>query len=290
MDKIRKYRNTIVVSFENSGSNFSLKVPHYKKWLSLIKFLKARGIDISENPSYKEHYSVLSKYHKIGFKRNVALLMEIGSSRIELQFGNIQNLWKGIAQSFWDDPFDNRYTKLNYLEQIAVDLEIKKTMDFCMKWGLEMQEEDSNLPPERYIIKNLNENQHIHGKVEKLEDIRRSIESGVGKYNGGYNSDDKNDKKIICGEKKYFYEYGTRRLSVGVVWHNINNMWWVISGNRLRNVCAKDLFDFDPELNRRKPADENYLEKLLIKYQFVRNYKKCMEIQDHINKTFQKLA
>src|SRR5690606_4735487 len=134
-----------------------------------------RGFTITENPSYKEHYSCLSKCHKIGHKKDVAVLMEIGANRIEIQFGNIQNLWKGIAQSFWDNPSDDRYTKLSYLEDIAVKLEIHRVLEFCKKWSMPLEANDNDLNPEDRIINKLKGNTHIHGKVERLEDIKNDI-------------------------------------------------------------------------------------------------------------------
>lgn len=276
-DTLRNYRNKVMLNFEHRGDNFSLKVPHYGKWTSIIRFLKSRGFDVKENQTYKEHYNCLSKYHKIGFKKDVALLMEISSNSISVEFGNIKNLWKGMAQSFWDNPSDDRYTKLNYLESVAVKLEIKKLIDFCKKYEFTIIKEDSDLCPEDYIIHNLKVNTHIHGKVECLNDIKLSITKDNHNYH--YNSNDKNKKKIICGEVKYFYNYYNNRLSCGVVWHNINNMWWVICGNELRNVSSFNLFDFEPNLPRKKPIDENKLDKLLSKYEQKRDYQKCHNIK-----------
>lgn len=89
---------------------------------------------------------------------------------------------------------------------------------------------------------------------------------------------DKNKKKIICGETKFFYNYNNR-LSYGIVWHNINNMWWVISGGKLYNVACFDLFDYEYGMPRRKPADDNYIDRLLKKHESQKDYQKCANIQ-----------
>ncbi len=152
---LRNYRNTISLNFEKRGSDFTLDVPHYNNWMSIIRFLKKRGFTIKENPSYKEHFASLSKYHKIGFKKNLALLMEISSHSIIVEFGNVQNLWTGIAQSFWNDESDERFTRLTYLESVAVKLEIKKLWNFCRKYNHDLIKEDSLLSPEEYILSEL---------------------------------------------------------------------------------------------------------------------------------------
>lgn len=282
---LRNYKNSVILQFDHCGKNHTLKVPHHGKWIQIMNFLKKRGFDIRENPTYKEHYASLSKYHKIGFKKDVALLMEINASSITVEFGNIKNLWKEMAQSFWSNPTDERYTKLTYLEGVAVKLEIKKLMDFCGKFNLDFIKEDDNLSPEEFIIHKLKINPHIHGKVECLNDIKLSITPDT--YDWKCNSNDQNKKKIICGETKYFYDYYNNRLSYGVVWHNINNMWWVISGGKLRNIASFNLFDFEIGLPRRKPADDNHIDRLLKKFEGKKDYQRCANIQKHHQRKLQ---
>lgn len=276
-NNIRNFRNSVQINFAIHGDSFSLKVPHYQKWLGIIKLLSNRGFIIGENPSYKEHYKCLSKYHKIGHKKDIACLMEIRGAAIEVQFGNIKNLWTGIAQNFWDNPTDDRYAKLTYLENVAVKFEIFKLIQHCKKWGFSVLVEDRDREPEDFIIHKLKVNTHIHGIVNNLNDIKLSIKE----YSYDYlqNSNDKNKKKIICGEVKYFYSYYTNRLCCGVVWHNINNMWWVICGKDLCNVASFELFDFDNSLPRRKPINERELEKLMKKLEAKKDYYRCMCIE-----------
>jgi hypothetical protein len=278
---IRNYRNTIDLYFGHCGKNFTLDVPHYNKWTSIIRFLKKRGFIVKENQSYKEHYNCLSKYHKIGFKKDVALLMEITPSSIKVEFGHILNLWTGIAQAFWDNQNDDRYKKLNYLQSSAVKLELKKFLEFCQKFGLTLGKEDNELAPEEYIIKKEKDNPHVHGEINCLNDIKESLTNN--NYNCGSNSDDKNKKKIICGETKYFYDYN-RRLSCGIAWHNINNMWWVICGNKLNNVASFNLFDYEKDLPRRKPVNQDFIDRLLRKYEVKKDYQKCLNIQNYYKK------
>jgi hypothetical protein len=276
---IRNYSNSVILNFEHCGNNFSLDVPHYNKWISIIRFLKKRGFSISENETYKKHYKCLSKYHKIGFKKEVALLMEINASSIKVEFGNIQNLWKGLAQSFWDNQNDDRYTKLSYLQNLAVKLEIKKLLQYCEKYNLVFAKEYKELSPEQFIINKLKVNRHIHGEIDCLNDIKNSITTES--YDWKHNSNDKNKKKIVCGETKYFYDYHTKRLSCGVVWHNINNMWWVICNGKLLNIASFELFDYEKSLPKRKAVNENYISRLLKTYESKRDYKRCIAIQQY---------
>jgi len=284
-NQVSTYRNSVKVEFSVKGDNFSLNVPHYKKWLGIIKYLESRGFSIGENETYKKQYSVLSKYHKIGFKGNVALLMEIGSWYIQVEFGNTKNLWKELRQAFWDNPNDDRYTKLTYLEDTAIKLEKTKLLEYLSKFNYEYVERDKKLLPADFIIDKLRVNNHIHGVVKSLDDIKNSITEDS--YNYKFNSDDKNKKKITCGELKYFYDYN-KRLSCGIAWHNINNMWWVIYGKTLRNIASFELFDYDISLPKRKPFTDmervNKITNILKKKECLKEYESCIVLRDYLNK------
>jgi len=275
-DTIRNYRNTVCLDFIARGDNFSLNVPHYRKWLSILRFLRNRGWVITENPHYIKRYACLSKYHKIGYKNNMACLLEIRAAGIEVQFGNIKNLWHGCEQAFWDNPNDERFSELTYLESCAVKLEIWKYKEYCKRFKVEVIPDKSKLSAIESIIDNLKVNTHIHGNVNCLEDIK--IDMQKDNYNSQHNSTDKNKKKITCGEIKYFYDYSTKRLMCGEVWHHINNMWWVISGGINRNISAFNLFDFDPSLPKRKPISKDGIESLLSVFEKTKDYKKCLSI------------
>ena len=67
-----------------------------------------------------------------------------------------------------------------------------------------------------------------------------------------YNSRDRDGKTVYNGEAKYFRSWNGR-LYRGRVYHNINNMWWVILDRfTVRNVASFELFDLTPEDNRRR--------------------------------------
>ena len=64
-----------------------------------------------------------------------------------------------------------------------------------------------------------------------------------------YNNQDRDKKTIFCGQVKYFRRRDGS-LARGIVYHNINNMWWVIlSENEFTNVADFHLFD---------PTEEDY--------------------------------
>lgn len=267
-NRIRQYRNELWIGFEERGESFTLKVPHKPVWDSIIRFLRKRGWKIGENPSYKEHYASLSKYHKIGFKGEVALLMEILPAGIKIQFGHKKNLWTGVAQSFWEkgDALE-RYSNLTYLEEMAVNLEIKKMLDYCKKWA-DQQIMDWQMNAVEQILNKEQSNKHIHGGAVNLQHLAELMQKKYqDPYQSTHNLRDKNKKLIYCGETKYFYdEYRTKRLIRGTVYHNINNMWWVILPcGTLRNLACWQLFDWENSLARREVLTEKEKHNLLLK-------------------------
>lgn len=269
--KVRKHNSNLYIDFNERGDNFSLDVPHYNRWISIINFLKKRGFKVKQNQFYNKEYKILSKYHKIGFKKDVVVLLEICPASIHLSFTNIKNLWDN-QQSYWTHESDSRYTKLSYLENKAVELEIYRIIKYFENHDFEIQL-NTKLSPEQYIIKQNKDNKHVHGDISTLEEIRcKSYQ---------YNKD-KNKNELVCGELKYFYDYN-KRLNRGIVYHNINNMWWVICNGDLHNEANFDLFDYSPELPK-KLIKESYLNNILKKFEGKRDYYRCMKINEFIKR------
>jgi hypothetical protein len=63
----------------------------------------------------------------------------------------------------------------------------------------------------------------------------------------GYNNKDRDKKFIYNGQIKYFRHWNGS-LMRGKVYHNINNMWWVIlNAYEYTNIADFELFDPTPE-------------------------------------------
>lgn len=246
-----------------------------RDYKSLIGFLKRRGFKIKTADRYKGEYKCLAKYHKTGFKNDVFVLIEKQGRGISLQYGNIKNLWDCEGNA-WDSESDERYYHPNFLEKCRINLEILRSSKF-MENRLNtpiVNTNDSLLSAEQYIIKNLKINTHIHGVVTCLGDIAKDIH--IDSYDYKNNSNDRDHNKILCGQKKYFYDYNGK-LCCGIVWHHINNMWWVICGKDLRNVAAYKLFDYNGE-PKKKPIESWKIEKLIQKYSAAFQFKKAEAI------------
>jgi hypothetical protein len=78
-----------------------------------------------------------------------------------------------------------------------------------------------------------------------------------------YNCTDRDKKRIENGQVKYFRDY-KKRLKRGKVYHNINNMWWVVLNDTdYTNVAAFNLFDAtEDDFKNRKLVNRLRTEKL----------------------------
>lgn len=67
-----------------------------------------------------------------------------------------------------------------------------------------------------------------------------------------YNNADRDGKTIFNGDFKYFRDYNGY-LACGTVYHNINNMWWVIvNDNDIKNIADFELFDISDSDYRKR--------------------------------------
>lgn len=282
--KIDRYQNkvTIMVTdtelMEKGQFGNPRKYKNYPWWLSIMNYLRTRGFEVKVNPYFQENYGAISTQNRICKKGNAICLLTNNVNTIVFHFGHYKNLWKDIPQSFHENPLDGRYTHLSYLEDKAVELEIKKLIGHLKSLNIQGSGVDRSkpLPNQESIIQKLQINKHIHGDIQSLEQLIKVVNDKIeiGDYFSEYNAKDQNNKIIRCGELKYFYDY-RRRLRCGIAYHNINNMWWIISGGEMFNKACFDLFDFLPELPRKAPIRRGQYENLITKFLNEKNYLKC---------------
>lgn len=78
-------------------------------------------------------------------------------------------------------------------------------------------------------------------------DMNFNLEDLDGQEQQNYNGLDRDKKILRNGDVKYFRSWNGY-LYRGRIYHNINNMWWVIVDKyTVRNIAAFELFDLSPE-------------------------------------------
>lgn len=100
--------------------------------------------------------------------------------------------------------------------------------------------------------------------LPKLEIRKHKIASDSVTIESVYNAKDRDGKVLLNGDIKYFRDGCNGYLYRGKIYHNINNMWWVIVDKRnVRNVASFQLFDLsESDCLRRKAPDRTPKEYL----------------------------
>ena len=279
--KIDKYKDSIYIRFEERAKDFTpIKTyPHYKQWIKVLNYLKRRGFTIKTPKYYIKNNHGKAK-HKVAYRNNVVITLELMTWQIAIEYGDIKNLWKDWEFNFWNLT-DGRSTQLTYLESKKIELEVNKILNFL---GDYENHDIKRTAQEEIIFKKL-ENKHTHPGVDSIEKLCEYVNNK--EDNNNYFDADK--KRIICGNIKYFYDYHKgKRLCCGIAYHNINNMWWVVTpdGNK-RNIASFELFDYEGQPRRKELTKEqkiNRLESELKKYESKKNYIRCMSINKQIEK------
>lgn len=209
---------------------------HYTIWRSLILFLRGRGFIVSHDKEILKNYPILNNTRRYAIKGFLECKLKISPIGFELSFFqniNIENKNGG------EYDFD-KYSKMPYLIRLSFLNEINHLVEYFEdKWHCEIEFCDDSTNAVDRIIHHFQTSSFDRKNIKALDQIAPAMST----YDLASNNNDRDKKKITCGEVKYYRHYkgGLRR---GVVYHNINNMWWFIeSKNVLNNVASFDLFD-----------------------------------------------
>lgn len=241
------------VHFNPRKSNKGLMNPpkynHYNLWRFIIKKLRNLGWRIYVSERYKNggQFEILRSGNRAGEKIfsgfKLEFKTEITPNSISFEFYQ-NHVFTNSNGGEYD--FD-KYKKMPYLLKKAYELTSYKIKDMilgCYPNALVHIETAKRLTSEQQILKHCRTSSFDRKKIRSLEETPNYMSD----YDFGCNSTDKDGKTIECGELKYYYDYNGR-LSKGYVYHNINNMWWVVSNDHYyRNKASFQLFDLTPEI------------------------------------------
>lgn len=237
---------------------FNGKWSHYVALHRLLNFMKSRGFEVGRDPEILKHYKCLNKDHWYGKKGNLEFKAKRYPRGFELNFFQNTNFENRHGGYYDFDKFD----KMPYLIKIMWINETNKIAQFLENLDVNNNSAPKVKTAEEKIIQYWNEYSFDKPAVGfKLADM-------IGKdTEPDYNKTDRDKKTILNGQVKYFRHWNGR-LMRGKVYHNINNMWWVIlNDTEYTNIADFQLFDPTPEdfKIRRKVQDrkpKEYLEKL----------------------------
>lgn len=234
------------------------KWSHYSIMHKLLNFMKRKGFEVGRDPRIQEHYKSLNKDHWYGKKGDLEFVAERYPRGFKFEF--YQNL---VFENSNGGRYDfDKFEKAPYLIKLQWINETKKMGQFLEGLSIANNSDPEAKNAEDKIIQHWNKYSFDKPPVGfKLVDM-------VGQDNEPeYNKTDRDKKIILNGQVKYF-RYWDGRLMRGKVYHNINNMWWVIlNDTEYTNKASFELFDPTEEdfKLRRKVKDrkpKEYLDKV----------------------------
>lgn len=213
------------------------KWSHYKILNRMLNFMRRQGFEIGRDPDIEENYPILTKDHWYGIKKDLEFKAKRYPRGFSIEF--FQNInFKNRNGGEYD--FD-KFNLAPYLIRLMWIVETRKMAEFIEKIipGIVNNTEPEYKKSEDKVKKHLVESWHKDQKDMNfnLSDLDGST------VKERYNNTDRDGKTIYNGEIKYFRDYDGR-LSRGKVYHNINNMWWVILNDTdYTNIADFQLFD-----------------------------------------------
>lgn len=235
--------------------------PNLQVFNDSIRFLRSSGWKIKRDPDVHKNYRILSDQHRYARKGSLELSIEINQAMVEFKF--FQNV---VFENKSGGQYDfDKYKKMPYLIKLLFLNETKKLSDFLHeKFSCVTKNTDLPETSAEHIVALQNSNSFTRGEMKNLKEIPVKYMSDC---DFKHNSTDRDKKNIECGQTKYFRHWNGR-LYRGQVWHNINNMWWVIINKyNFTNIASFELFDLTSEdiRHRRLKAvklPKEYIEKI----------------------------
>lgn len=203
----------------------------------IFELLKERGFNVQTDQRILEQYPSLADSHWEGAKGELRFKSEIYPAGFKLEFYQEVNT-KNSNSGYYD--FD-KFKMMPYLIRCEFLVIRKHICDLLEVDGYENQAKP--------VFKN-----SIDDVMYRIKDSCHYV---VGKelpefQIDSYNAKDKDGKQLRNGDVKYFRDHKGRLLR-GTIYHNINNMWWVVLNKyEFTNKAAFYLFDLDSEENRMK--------------------------------------
>lgn len=254
--------------------------PHYKLFNDIMAFLGQNGFYVTDDKYV--NYTIRHDY-KYGHYDNLEFKAHRYPNGFEITF--FQNInFENKNGGRYD--FD-KYEKMPYLIKLQFRNIMKKLIKF-----LENNNIENKIPPDTKTAIDFIKYDYVKSFHKPPMNMNFELSDFDGETFDEYNSKDKNGKILRNGDIKYFYDY-TGRLFRGKIYHNINNMWWVIIDKyTVRNKAGFELFDakhpsklkrryktpnIPKEYKERREALSKTTDKELINELKRRGYKTCLK-------------
>lgn len=243
MMRARIYDTTISVERQGEYSREIKCTKNYENFLDTMKFLGSIGFYVTHDKGIKKRFPILNDYHRYGRYKDLEFKAEVYNNGFKMEF--FQNLIYENPNSGYFD-FD-KLSKMPYLTRLQYELTQKKLILFLEEKEFEVELKTEKKGTEYIVLDYIKSWHHPQNEWFDLKQINGST------CEYSYNNKDRDGKTLYNGDEKYFRD-SSGYLCRGIVYHNINNMWWVLLPcETVRNVASFELFDLlDSDERRRK--------------------------------------
>lgn len=244
---IRLIREQAWIGYSNKisthQSNYKL-FPHYKIWVEAIKILESLGFKPFVDKEFKKRFKSLIPTHAWGNKNGLKFESKIYVTGFAFQFYqdiNIENVNGGKYDC-------DRYKKMpsgikNSFNHTVKSMIEQLTNNFNLKFYDQSNLRFPRMTAEERIIKHFRESSFTRNKIETLD----QLESFLSDYDLKVNSKSGVDDILKCGQTRKFKGWD-EKIHTGVIYHNINNMWWVITSKyKYTNIASFNILELVAE-------------------------------------------
>lgn len=224
----------------NLNVRFNSSVSH-PTLMRLFEMMENRGWKIRTDQRILEQFPILADDHFEGQRGDLKFKAEKYRSGFKFEFYQDVNTVNSNGGQYDFDKFE----KMPYLIKLQFKVErnhMKKLLEH--EGYIDTTDPEFKTAYEKVMFRIKDCWHYVEGK--ELPDFK--IES--------YNATDKDGKELRNGQVKYFRDH-KGRLQRGTIYHNINNMWWVVINKfSYRNIASFYFFDLDTEENRKRKLIE----------------------------------
>lgn len=219
------------------------KFLHYGYFYQLINMLGTEGFEVRKDPEVDK---IIRNDYWIGKRGDLEFHAEKYPNGFKIEF--FQNV---VHENRNGGRYDfDKFQKMPYMIRLQYKKYINQLIRL-LKCLVDVEDTTSRSPKlaEEWIKRRYAEEWH-HEQKDTDFDLR----SVDGQTQPPYNGLDRDKKQLHNGDIKYFRHWNGY-LYRGRIYHNINNMWWVIVDKyTVRNVAAFNLFDLAPDDKRGRLA------------------------------------
>lgn len=208
--------------------------PHWENFLNTMKFLGSIGFYVSTDKEVKKRYPTLSDTHREGGFADLRFKADYNANTFRIVF--YQDVYHENPHGGYYDL--GKYEKMPYLIRKRFDWTLRKLTAYFEDCGFTVERKQKYKGADFIVQDYIESRNHPQDAPFDLSEID-------GQTTEGYNGKDANEKTLHNGDVKYFRDFNGY-LCRGKVYHNINNMWWVLlADGTVKNKADFDLCDLD---------------------------------------------